>query len=266
MSLTPEEWRAYFAGDATNKARVAAVEDVSFDGMHLTDRARFSARLSEAYGSASPGMTRRVDDQVIAVLRQWIDNGSRTPEMTPIQKAWLSWVLYDRQLEDATSLKETTTTATKHESVQWFNVKEVLRWMEESRTIGQDLIDYDKRYDERLAAFRVKVSRYMIDPTEDNLNESERDRIVDILNEIERDPHLQNALRVTKPCGKTAEYTLNLRLTRMARYSGPSTSEVAFYEKQRRNNMYGPIEHGKYLEQRAANRPGFGRLAYFQVI
>lgn len=256
-TLTPEEWRAYFAGDPTNKARVAELEDVSLDGMHMTDRARFSARLAEAYGDASPRMKMRVDDQVISILRKWIENGSRTPAMTPIQQAWLSWVLYDRGREEAMSLDsvgEGGGGTTELSGDQRFNVREVLRFMEGTRTSGQDLVEYDKRYNERLEAFRVKVSRYMIEPTKDNLKE------------IERDPHLHNTLRVTKPCGKTAEYALGLRLTRMGRYGGPSLSEVAFYEKQRTSNMYGPIERGKYPEQRAANRPAFGRLAYFQII
>lgn len=88
------------------------------------------------------------------------------------------------------------------------------------------------------------------------------------LDEIERDPHLQNALRVTKPCGKTAEYVMGLRLTRMGRYTGPEQdSERAFYRKQRMSNVFAPVtHHGKYPEQRAANRPGFGRVAYFQFV
>lgn len=242
--LTPTEWRAYFEGSPVDKARVAAVEDVSLDGMFLTNRARFSARLKEAYGASGP-LTMRVDDQVITVLRQWLDNQSRTPALMPVQEAWLRWVIFDSQMPETVKISSLTRA----------DIRALLRAMEDSSTSGPDIDEYEKRREERYKDFRLKVAHYMVDPTKERLDE------------IERDPHLQNALRVTKPCGKTAEYVMDLQLKRMGRYIVTPDSDRTFYKKQRMSNVFPGTSHrGNYPEQRAAERPAFGRVAYFQFV
>lgn len=145
--LSAAEWRAYFSGDPVNKARVAALEDVSLDGMYMTNRARFSARLKQAYGDVP--MTMGVDDQVINVLRQWLHNGSMTPELLPVQRAWLSWVIYDSQLSDIVNL-EAKGTLTRE------NVQLLLNATEQSSTSGPDIGEYEKRQEERYKDFRLK--------------------------------------------------------------------------------------------------------------
>lgn len=84
--LTSEEWARYLAGDQTNKDRVAELEDVSRDGMHIVQRSRFAARLRQAYPDASDAVKMRVDDQVLQLLNRWIDSRENSSSLTPIQR------------------------------------------------------------------------------------------------------------------------------------------------------------------------------------
>lgn len=117
----------------------------------------------------------------------------------------------------------------------------------------EDLRDFGERAEKRYKDFQYKVARYMADPTLKNADA------------IEDDPHLQSHLRVTGRGTKTATYVTALWLRTQEIKDGPSQADMGYFEKRRVRCEFPGTINGPYPEQRAGDRPAFGKLKYFHI-